>query len=744
MAATPRAALAFALVLAPALVEALEPPGVGVALVLAPEAAPGPGEALAARAAVEGPPGLEVELRAWLEGPGLKGAQAWDGAAWQRADRYQLRWALDAQGLAEGWLAVRAAEPGQGPWQLRVRVREPEGRVLAEAAGPLGALQGELRAGLAPGAAAVAAWDGPRLLALAPAHPFVAAAPGWGIGGHFALRAPAHAALRALDARGGDLGRVTEPSPGPLRVAALLVDPQGGEDGEFLRIAHAGLSPEPLAGWWLAGPGWRAVLRSGELAPGQGLALARNATAYAQLTGRADVARDVAWEGTLQLPNPGGRVELGHLLRGLDAVAWGRAPAGPGWEGPPLPVLPPGRVHRRAAGLPDTNTSADFGQEPWMAGWEPRAPLRVEGDAVVFGRDGAYEVALAALARARAEVLVEVYALTHPGLAGALHGALTRGARVHILVEGAPVGGEPEAQRRLLDGLAREGAQVLRIGGTGRDRYATMHAKFAVLDREAVLLGSENWGPAGFPEGPGGNLGWGVWFRSPALAGALVEVWRGDADVARGDVRPWEARGGEAPVAPSAPAMPVGEPATATLLLAPEHARGEVLAVLARAERALDVEALQMPLAWSEGPNPVVEALKAAAGRGVRVRALLDGTPGGENEATAAALGAWAAGAWPLEARLAREARVHNKGVVVDGALVLVGSLNFGEAAMTRNREAALLLEGAPAASLAAMFEEDWQRAGPEPEPVRAEPLALVAPLAVLAALAAWRGRRRG
>lgn len=731
--------MALALLLAPGLAAGAPEPAAVATWRVAPGAAPAAGEAMAAWLEVTGPPAAAVEVRAWLGGAGVEGAQVWDGAAWARADRYQLAWTLGADGRAGGWVAVRAARLGDGPLELGARVRDAAGRVVAHATWPLAPAAGPRVEALAPGAAAVAAWHAGHLVALAPAHPAAARAPPWDLDGAFALRAPPGAELRALDAAGRDLGPVPPQEDGDLRIRDVLVDPAGREEAEFVRVVNRGARPVALAGWHLEGPGWSAVARGGMLAPGATAAWARDAGAYRALTGRDDALADVAVEGTLRLPNGGGRVALARFGREADVVAWGRAAEGPGWRGEPADAPAAGRLLRRAAEH-DTDQAADFAAGPRADAGE-RAPWAGAAQVEPFTAADAHARLAAVLAGARREVLVEVYAFTHAGLADALAAAAARGVRVGVLVEGAPVGGVPEAQRALLDRLAAAGADVRRIGGSGHDRYATMHAKFAVVDRAVAVLGSENWTPSGFPEDGRGNVGWGVVARGGGLARWLAGVWEEDADLARLDTAPWP---GARPLDPApVPASADPPPDTAVrALLVPDHGGAEVLGLIAAARASLDVEALQLPPTWDEAPNPVLEALRAAAARGVRVRALLDGAPGSENAVTAARLSAWAAEGLPVEARLARDARVHNKAVVVDGEAALVGSINFGEPGMRRNREAALVVRGPAAGAFAAAFEADWGAAAAEEAPARADPSALVAPLAGLAALAAWRGRR--
>ena len=55
--------------------------------------------------------------------------------------------------------------------------------------------------------------------------------------------------------------------------------------------------------------------------------------------------------------------------------------------------------------------------------------------------------------------------------------------------------------------------------------------------------------------------------------------------------------------------------------------------------------------------------------------------------------------------------KLHNKGAIIDGSSVLVGSMNWGSSAALRNREIGVLIhhEGL-AADYSASYEEDWNR----------------------------------
>jgi phosphatidylserine/phosphatidylglycerophosphate/cardiolipin synthase-like enzyme len=500
------------------------------------------------------------------------------------------------------------------------------------------------------------------------------------------------------------------PAAAEPRLDALLPHPAHGPAGEFVRLANDG-PDAPLAGWSLRS-GRASLDLEGTLPEHGTLTLARDAAAYRALTGAFPDA-----EARLPpLADDGGTLVLAGPA-GEDAVTWEDAP--------------PGMMLVR---------SAD-GWRQRHVGWTDLAPLSARAEAMPFTRDDALPAALAAIAGARSEVRVEVYELTSADLAAALHAALARAVRVRVLVEGAPVGGMPPGEAMRLSGLAADGAEVRTIGGSGEDRYSTVHAKFAVADGSTLLLGSENWGASGFPPDGQGNRGWGAVVRSADLARFFGAVWDADADTLRGDVRAWPAREEEALPPPPPGRLPDAAQANVTALVAPDDAFDAILALPASARSTLDIEFLQLPLAWSHGPSPLVEALRAAAERGVRVRVLLDGQDDA-NAATAANLTADATlRGLPLEARLA-PFRVHNKGLLVDGQLALVSSVNGGEASMLRNREAALVVDGPAVGTYARAFDADWRDA--LPRQASALSPALAAPPAFALALlgVAWRRRR--
>lgn len=126
----------------------------------------------------------------------------------------------------------------------------------------------------------------------------------------------------------------------------------------------------------------------------------------------------------------------------------------------------------------------------------------------------------------------------------------------------------------------------------------------------------------------------------------------------------------------------------------------EIVSLIRSAQKSIDVE---MYLFTSD---TLVRELSDAQKRGVRVRVIME--PRVEDSRKDKVFGLlqelgvkmrWASFSYKL---------THSKLILVDGRVALVGSINFSESALTRNREAAAVVEGEVVKELAATFEEDW------------------------------------
>jgi phosphatidylserine/phosphatidylglycerophosphate/cardiolipin synthase-like enzyme len=351
-----------------------------------------------------------------------------------------------------------------------------------------------------------------------------------------------------------------------------------------------------------------------------------------------------------------------------------------------------------------------------------------------------------AIRSAKQSILLNIYELSSPEIADALVSQIQAGVHVEILEEGQPVGGMSAAAKGIESQINQAMQQagngdhffvMTSKGGTGtstKRRYHFDHAKYAVIDGGNLLIGSENYSPTGNPDpGTKGNRGWEVFLHEPAIAANYASVFRGDADTSYGDVIDLTS----ASINPNAPADQSGnrgnppskdggpdlgqslQATTVSRVSSPDSSQSGLVALLNSAQTSIDIEQMTFDSSWSNGNNPLIDALRSAAGRGVKIRVLLNdesvfdhgGKPGErKNPPTVSLLNT-------LPNATARIANlnamgvdfIHNKGVLVDGKLTLISSINWDENSITRNREAAVVITSPEVFQhYESLFNSDW------------------------------------
>lgn len=383
------------------------------------------------------------------------------------------------------------------------------------------------------------------------------------------------------------------------------------------------------------------------------------------------------------------------------------------------------------------------GTEPqWRPIGASNRPVVDAGDANVraFVLPDAPRVSVETVRSADDRILLAGYTLTSERLVEAMVAAQERNVTVRVLLEGDPVGGHTERGARALDRLAEAGVEVRLIGGP-HARYDYHHAKYAVVDQQALVL-TENWKPAG--TGGQSSRGWGVRTNQSAVVDGLVATF--SADAAGRDAIPWSrfrrGRSFEAGEPATGNYSTTIEPATVpvdstTLLVTPDNANDHLVETLDRANDSIDV--IQVTVGWE---SDLSIALRRAARRGVRVRLLLSSSwyVREDNQRLAERFEEWAsANDAALSVTLAdpggRYEKIHAKGAIVDDRRVILGSLNWNQQAAERNREVLLVLRGEAVADyFIGVFDADWQ-GGRDPIPY-----GLIAALAGCLALAAIVG----
>ncbi|MGC9435614.1 MAG: phospholipase D-like domain-containing protein [Methanomicrobiales archaeon] len=499
-----------------------------------------------------------------------------------------------------------------------------------------------------------------------------------------------------------------------VQIVEFCPDPWlSGEDDEFIVLQGEG----SLAGVRLTdGEGG---LRFPEGASIQGrVVLARRADAYRTVHGTLpdwecfdtlEAVPDVIRSGDFRMANRGDEL---RLLRGtvvLQTVTW-----------PGDVECREGQVHYREDGIWDPRVLA-IGQSRF-------APETFRNASVTafVSPDAACAAFSRAVADADERILVNVYEMTHPDMANALIRARERGVSVTVLLEGGPVGGIPGGEEEVAGTMTASGIPVLAMTGTDtvHARYRYDHAKYLVVDGDTVLVTTENFKQSGFPvDGGYGNRGWGAVITHPGVARYFESVFW--ADAGGGDITAFPGAAGTAlsgtPPTPATGRHPPAEftDVTVTPVLSPDTS-DLIPALIGNATATIDIQQASITNTSDGRLNPYLAAAVNASRAGVRVRVLLDSawfnTDGDEdNDEMVALINSIARREGvPLAGRCAdleamQAAKIHTKGIIVDGRSVAISSINWNDNSPRFNREAGVILDSPGVAGyFTAVFEEDW------------------------------------
>ncbi|MFO1532545.1 MAG: phospholipase D-like domain-containing protein [Thermoplasmatota archaeon] len=509
-------------------------------------------------------------------------------------------------------------------------------------------------------------------------------------------------------------------------LVGVAPDLPGGVEG----FAVGSDGPWDLSGWTVGDGEGTVALPDVHLAAGEALWLASNATAWLGLQGFAPVRGyqpgrlhlSDAGE-SLMLIDPGGRE--------MDDFAWGDGKADAMAE--TVNRTSSGLVYVRDAAWPDTDSASDW-RTPRMhrigESHLAAATFTVHWLTLYSSPDSSHEVLAGLVAGARQRLHLHVYELGSLDLAHAMAEArrASPALDLQVLVDSSPVGfTAPQRHRETQALLDVQGA-----GGTtllaGHGRYDDHHLKVLVAD-DAVAVQSENWVESGVPRDPStGNRGWGVVVHDKAVADWFDAWMQGDRDA--WDTRPFDlgfdplfrAVPQTPPAAglygPVVPAVEVTGDFQVTPLVAPDMTQDPrhdpLAALVAAAHASVSVQELDLatgaanPLGWSSA-DPLLEALAAAAARGVTVRVQAAAPFSADDVGNGPALD-WLSAHGVATEVLDRPGltTLHNKGLAADGTVV-VGSMNGNHHSRSANREVDLAVSGPGVAEwFQALFDSDW------------------------------------
>ena len=349
---------------------------------------------------------------------------------------------------------------------------------------------------------------------------------------------------------------------------------------------------------------------------------------------------------------------------------------------------------------------------------------------------------------AQSSISLNIYELSSPEIADALIGQIKAGVTVSILEEGSPVGGMSTAAKGIESEIVSAMAafpkdHFYQMGGgtSAKRRYRFDHAKYAVIDEQFLLIGSENYSPTGNPS-PGtlGNRGWEIFTQDPSLAQEYKQIFATDSSTQFGDVADLT-KHAAVNTTSSRPLKSAGmgahlDASQIVRITSPDTSLNGLVGLINQARKNIEIEQMTFDSTWNKqaGASPLYVAILNAARRGVHVRVLLNdshvfdhpGKPAAPHNLDTIKL---YLGVGNLEARTANLKAmgvdyIHNKGMLVDGTQTLISSINWDQNSIQSNREAAVAITSPQVNQYyEALFNQDWQASGGGQFEMVSEPL---------------------
>ena len=337
--------------------------------------------------------------------------------------------------------------------------------------------------------------------------------------------------------------------------------------------------------------------------------------------------------------------------------------------------------------------------------------------------DSSYDLTLEYLRSAEFEIDIEIYSISNGFLVGELNDALARNNSMEmnvIISEGHASGAETHWSRATMYNLSQAKASIpapnLNIFESNGTEFTFTHAKFIIIDREVVLVQSCNWAKTGVPPDPSrGHREWGVAIKDQDVVDYFLDVFTNDMLIAT-PYTPNPAHQDD--FGPSVDTGPYPHPFSSQTfvesmsiqpVLSPDNSNATIGQLLRSANSTLYVQQMYIKRYWDSGDDYFLEELIAAAGRGVTVRAIIDGESSGMTEVANYLISNGVAVAFDSDTYFDEPLWTHNKGVIVDGKIVLVSSINWSHESVNENRETGVMIYSQNIANyFTQVFQWDW------------------------------------
>ncbi|MFW9834093.1 MAG: phosphatidylserine/phosphatidylglycerophosphate/cardiolipin synthase family protein [Candidatus Thorarchaeota archaeon] len=244
------------------------------------------------------------------------------------------------------------------------------------------------------------------------------------------------------------------------------------------------------------------------------------------------------------------------------------------------------------------------------------------------------------------------------------------------------------------------------------------HQKFVIIDNKTTIVHSGNWAKTSFPEdGKKANREWSIAMTDTEVTNYFRDVF--DYDWGNGIVYDAGIHGTGSPLSytetsstyprPFATSGHFSGSMNVTPIFSPDTSLQGILYCINAAQVTLDI---QIPYFtnWNQSGSveQILDAIVAAKNRGVTVRVISEEDYDYEEVATLFHDNnipiVWQDTRWFTAE--------HNKGIIVDGRIVLISSINYSDNSIEDNREAGVIIENQDVAQwYQAVYDFDWSMA---------------------------------
>lgn len=333
--------------------------------------------------------------------------------------------------------------------------------------------------------------------------------------------------------------------------------------------------------------------------------------------------------------------------------------------------------------------------------------------------DGSQEELFHFLNSAEESIYVEIYGINDPFILDLIHEIHDNKPSLEMkFLIGWNSLGYPTPNKYVANNLTELGYEVK---WTNSDDFTYAHQKFVIIDNETTIVHSGNWAKTSFPQdGYKANREWSIAMSDTEVTGYYRAVF--DGDWKNGTVYDAGTHGTGDPLTLPTATSTYPEPfetagqfsgsMKVTPIFSPDTSLQGILYCINSAQATLDIQIPYFTNVEGGGSvNQIMDAILAARERGVTVRVI------SEEEYD-----------WEIVEQLFVEHGIpivwqdtrwftanHNKGIIVDGRIVLISSINYSDNSIENNREAGVIIEHEGIAQwYQEVYDFDWEIAGAE------------------------------